>query len=87
MAYIVTSICINEMTFVPECEKVCAAGAIHEVGDTRLIDPVACTDCGYCAPVCPVGAIYPEALVPSYDREWIARNYAWKSGLKPPADG
>lgn len=82
MAYVVTSACINEMTFTPECERVCPADAIRQGRFTRLIDPVACTDCGQCEPVCPVGAIYPEARVPAFDRDWIAKNRAWRTEVR-----
>ena len=77
MAYVITSACINETTFDPECERVCEADAIHRGRYTRLIDSDACTDCGLCDPVCPVGAIFPHTRVPESEREWIELNRQW----------
>lgn len=78
MAYVVTSACIDETTFEPECERVCEDMAIHRGRFTRLIDPDTCTDCGRCEPVCPVGAIFAAARVPAPEYEWIAHNRAWR---------
>lgn len=83
MAYVVTSACIDELTFVPECERVCAVGAVKRGQYTRLIDPVACVNCGDCDPVCPVGAIFPESRVPQAEWEWIARNRNWRAEALP----
>ncbi|MGC8488648.1 MAG: indolepyruvate ferredoxin oxidoreductase subunit alpha [Clostridia bacterium] len=80
MAFVVTSACIDESTFEPECERVCEAKAIHRGRYTRLIDPDACTDCGLCEPVCPVGAIFPLERVPEPERDWIIFNRAWRTG-------
>jgi ferredoxin len=78
MAYVVTSACIDERTFQPECERVCQAGAIHQGRFTRLIDPEACTDCGECEPVCPVGAIFALERVPTPELMWIEKNRQWR---------
>jgi ferredoxin len=87
MAYVVTSACIDEMTFDPECERVCEPRAIHRGRDMRLIDPEACTDCGQCEPLCPVGAIYHESRVPAPERPLIERNRRWREEAwdAPPA--
>ncbi len=74
MAYVVTSACIDEETFQPECERVCAAGAVVRVAFLRVIDPRRCTDCGACEPVCPVGAIFREDRVPPTEQAYIAWN-------------
>ena len=82
MAFVVTSACIDELTFEPECERVCRFGALRRAEFTRLIDPAACTDCGECAPVCPVGAIYAESRVPAEEREWIEINRRWRDDVR-----
>ena len=74
MAHVVTSACIDEVTFEPECERVCPAGAVRRAEFLRVIDPRLCTDCGDCAPLCPVGAIYPEEAVPGPEQPYIAFN-------------
>ncbi len=78
MAYVVTSACIDERTFEPECERVCDEKAIRRGRFTRLIDPDTCTDCGLCDPVCPVGAIFAASRVPRSEFDWIARNRSWR---------
>lgn len=40
-----------------------------------VIDPVACTDCGACLPVCPERAVFHEDLVPDEWRSYILINY------------
>jgi ferredoxin len=78
MAYVVTSACIDEQTFEPECERVCRDHALRRAFFARLIDPERCTDCGECASVCPVGAIYPDSRVPAPERKWIDMNRRWR---------
>lgn len=69
MAFVVTSACIDETE--PECVAVCHCDAIKAGRFTRFIDPTLCDDCGLCAPVCPVGAIYAPGEVPYDEQEWI----------------
>jgi ferredoxin len=42
------------------CQAECPEEAIRDGGDSYLIDPDRCSDCGACAEVCPVGACVPE---------------------------
>ena len=53
MAYKINSECVN----CGACEPECAAGAISEKDDTRVIDAAKCTSCGSCADACPTSAI------------------------------
>jgi len=41
------------------------------------IDPVVCTDCDACVPVCPVSAIFYEADVPDKWQTYVAKNAAF----------
>ena len=41
------------------------------------IDPITCTDCAACVPVCPVSAIFFEADVPAKWQSHIAKNAAF----------
>ena len=64
MAYVIAEPCIG--TKDSACVDVCPVDCIHprkdEAGhDTEkqlYINPVECIDCGACAPVCPVTAIF-----------------------------
>ena len=59
------------------CIPVCPVDCIRPVGstDTEMlyIDPESCIDCGACMEECPVGAIFEEDAVPSWDAGALAR--------------
>jgi ferredoxin len=72
VTHVVTDNCLN--CRFTECVSVCPVECFH-VGDEMLyIDPDTCIDCGACAPVCPVHAIYDEVVIPRDKHEWIASN-------------
>jgi len=75
MAYVITSPCIG--TKDAACVEACPVDAIHDAGETYLIDPDVCIDCGACEPVCPVSAIFQEDFVPDSDADWTERNRAF----------
>jgi NAD-dependent dihydropyrimidine dehydrogenase PreA subunit len=56
VSYRVTEECI----LCGACQAECPEDAIAEGGDRFVINPGACSDCGSCAEVCPVGACVPE---------------------------
>lgn len=70
MPYIIAEPCIGVMDTA--CVDVCPVECIHPkrseptFGLTTMlyINPVECIDCGACAPVCPVRAIYAEGDLP-----------------------
>ncbi len=72
MAFVITSPCIDEKA--ADCVEVCPVSAIEDAGETFLINPDTCIDCGACEPVCPVSAIFQEDFVPEEEHEWIAKN-------------
>ncbi len=72
MTFVITSPCIGEKA--ADCVEACPVDAIHDGGDTYLIDPDVCIDCGACEPVCPVAAIFQEEFVPDTEKDWIATN-------------
>lgn len=86
MPHVITSACIG--TKDRACVDACPVDCIHphpdadgqeayEAAEQLYIDPEVCIDCGACAPVCPVGAIYPVDEVPADEQEFIARNATW----------
>jgi NAD-dependent dihydropyrimidine dehydrogenase PreA subunit len=72
MAYVITAACIGHKEL--RCTLVCPAEAIGGGGhhEQMYIDPDLCIQCGLCAEVCPVYAIYPAEDLPQrwrgYDR-------------------
>ena len=61
------------------CVEVCPVDCIHTTeADTQyFIDPDVCIDCGACAAVCPVSAIYLDHEVPEEWRTYIEKNAAF----------
>ena len=62
MPYMITSLCVGVKDRA--CVDVCPVDCIYEGPDQLYISPIECIDCGVCAPVCPVAAIFPEGDVP-----------------------
>jgi NAD-dependent dihydropyrimidine dehydrogenase PreA subunit len=65
MTYVIAEPCIDVQD--QACVGVCPVACIHfDTGKDRklYIDPEECIDCGACAPVCPVEAIYAEFDLP-----------------------
>lgn len=75
MTYVITSPCIGVKD--ASCVDACPVDAIHDGGETYLIDPGACIGCGACEPVCPVSAIFEVSDVPESEKEWIEKNMDW----------
>lgn len=48
MAFVIEDSCTN----CGDCEKICPADAISQVGDQRVINTQHCIDCGSCVDVC-----------------------------------
>lgn len=72
MAYVVTDLCSG--CRYTECVTVCPVECFHVDERMTYIDPDNCIDCGGCAPICPVGAIQADFLLPEDKRGWIATN-------------
>ena len=63
MAYVVTDLCSG--CRYTECVTVCPVECFHVDERMTYIDPDNCIDCGGCAPICPVGAIQADFLLPA----------------------
>jgi ferredoxin len=72
MPHVVTENC-SDCRYT-ECTSVCPVSCFHGDESQLFIDPLTCIDCGACIPVCPVGAIFEEAVMPEHLRPWIAVN-------------
>ena len=62
MTYVITELCRTCKDGA--CLTVCPIPCISEGPDQFHIDPDECIDCGACAPVCPVEAIFHESELP-----------------------
>ena len=68
MAFVIAEPCIGVKD--ASCVDVCPVNCIgtNEEAPQYFINPAVCTDCNYCEPVCPVGAIFDGFSVPAkYD--------------------
>src|SRR5580704_6980887 len=98
MFYVIAEPCIG--TKDTACVDVCPSDCIHPVKgriyedgrpifeDVLLlhIDPSECIDCGACASVCPVAAIFPDDELPSKWRAFINVNKNYFEGRTSQAD-
>jgi Fe-S-cluster-containing hydrogenase component 2 len=65
------------------CMDECPVDCIYE-GDRKLyINPVECIDCGNCAPVCPVSAIFTDRTVPEGGEAFVDDNAAFFQEVLP----
>jgi len=81
MAFVVTGACFGCKH--ADCVVVCPTECFREGEHMLYIDPESCTECGACAPECPVEAIYYEGDVPEDQRPFIALN-AEMAQICPP---
>jgi ferredoxin len=74
LAFVICEPCIGakELYCVDVCPVDCIQGGPNE--EQMYIDPVTCTDCAACEPVCPVSAIFVESEVPAKWQSFIAKN-------------
>ncbi|HUY87284.1 MAG TPA: 4Fe-4S binding protein [Pirellulales bacterium] len=72
MAHVVTQPCFG--CKYTDCVVVCPMDCFYEGERMLYIHPDECTDCGACAPECPVEAIFHEEEVPVDWRPFIALN-------------
>ena len=74
MTYVICEPCIN--TKDASCVDVCPVDCIHsaDADDQYFINPDECIDCGVCAEVCPVEAIFFEDDLPEQWSRFLALN-------------
>lgn len=84
MAYVIGKECIDVMH--KECVKECPADCIYEGARSLYINPYECVDCGACALICEVGAIYYETDLPEDEVQFLADNKAFFDEVLPGRD-
>lgn len=74
MTFVITDACAGVKD--KACLGVCPVDCIYEFdGEPQLyINPDECIECGACAPVCPVNAIFMESEVPDDKQQYIEIN-------------
>jgi ferredoxin len=86
VTYVVAEPCIDILD--KTCIEACPVDCIYyDEGTDRMvyIEPNECIDCSACVPVCPVEAIFPEALVPDEWKDFYDINVKWfedKDGMR-----
>jgi ferredoxin len=74
MPFVIADACIGVKD--KACVGVCPVDCIYDFdGEAQLyIHPDECIECGACAPVCPVNAIFVDSEVPSDKQSFIELN-------------
>jgi len=68
--YIVLSSCLKNMA----CVQICPVDCFYDAGNTLVINPNECIECGACIPECPTESILPENEVPEEKQASIEKN-------------
>ena len=74
MTYVISEPCIGVKD--ASCVEVCTVDCIHsdDSSEQYFIDPDECIDCGVCAEVCPVEAIFFEDDLPEQWSKFLLTN-------------
>ena len=84
MTYVIGSACIDVMD--KSCVEDCPVDCIYE-GDRMLyINPDECVDCGACAFICRLDAIYYETDLAEDQQQFLADNAAFFTETLPGRD-
>ncbi|MEJ2870017.1 FAD-dependent oxidoreductase [Actinomycetospora sp. OC33-EN08] len=89
MSFAITQSCCVDATCVSACPVNCIHPAPGEpdfgTTDMLYVDPRACIDCGACAEVCPVDAVFPVENLVGPLREYAEVNAAYYADREAPA--
>jgi NAD-dependent dihydropyrimidine dehydrogenase PreA subunit len=84
MTYVIGTACVDVMD--KSCVQDCPVDCIYE-GDRMLyINPDECVDCGACAFICRMDAIYYETDLPDDQQHFLADNRAFFTEKLPGRD-
>jgi NAD-dependent dihydropyrimidine dehydrogenase PreA subunit len=84
MTYVIGSACVDVVD--KSCVQECPADCIYEGSRSLYINPDECVDCGACAFICKVDAIYWEGDLPDDQQLHRADNAAFFAEILPGRD-
>jgi NAD-dependent dihydropyrimidine dehydrogenase PreA subunit len=75
MTYVIGSACVDVVD--KSCVEDCPVDCIYEGERAMYINPDECVDCGACAFICRMDAIYYETDLPEDQQQFLADNAAF----------
>jgi NAD-dependent dihydropyrimidine dehydrogenase PreA subunit len=84
MTYVIGSACVDVVD--KSCVQDCPVDCIYEGDRAMYINPDECVDCGACAFICRMDAIYYETDLPEDQQQFLADNAAFFSEVLPGRD-
>ena len=84
MTYVIGSACVDVVD--KSCVQDCPADCIYEGDRAMYINPDECVDCGACAFICRMDAIYYETDLPEDQQQFLADNAAFFTEKLPGRD-
>lgn len=84
MTYVIGSACVDVVD--KSCVEDCPVDCIYEGDRAMYINPDECVDCGACAFICKMDAIYFETDLPAGEEGHLADNAAFFSQPLPGRD-
>jgi NAD-dependent dihydropyrimidine dehydrogenase PreA subunit len=81
---VIGSACVDVLD--KSCVQDCPADCIYEGDRAMYINPDECVDCGACAFICRMDAIYFEADLPEDQQRFLADNAAFFTEVLPGRD-
>jgi NAD-dependent dihydropyrimidine dehydrogenase PreA subunit len=84
MTYVIGSACVDVLD--RSCVQDCPVDCIYEGDRAMYINPDECVDCGACAFICRMDAIYFETDLPEDQQRFLADNAAFFTEVLPGRD-
>lgn len=84
MTYVIGSACVDVVD--KSCVEDCPVDCIYEGDRAMYINPNECVDCGACAFICKMDAIYFETDLPDGEKAHLADNAAFFTEPLPGRD-
>ena len=84
MTYVIGSACVDVVD--KSCVQECPVDCIYEGDRAMYINPDECVDCGACACICRMDAIYYETDLPEDQQRFLADNAIFFTEVLPGRD-